>query len=184
MQAYEREKCKKIKELFTKKHKPTIDEAFSNAEESLNVLKDRYSEMRDYVDNLNEELYSDEEVKKLKNDLLITQAELAEYKERYYNSFTITTYENYGLTEWWQKHRKEAHLQERGESTLKPKDRFFVFKPGILGTEATCYCAKCAKTLYNNHRELNYDELLELMRKNGVSYRITRNPWEGEEGEN
>ncbi len=180
MQANEKEMCKKAKELFTKRHKPTIDEAFSNAAESFDVLKDKIIEMRDSLKNLDEELYKNEEIKKLKNDLAQTQAELKEYKERYYNSFTITTYEGYGLAEWWQHHREEAHIHERGESTLKPKDRFFVFKPGINGTEATCYCAKCAKILYNNHRDLNYDELLELMRKKGVSYRVTKYPWEGE----
>lgn len=180
MQANEKEMCKKAKELFTKKHKSTIDEAFNNAAESFDVLKDKITEMRDSLKNLDEELYKNEEVKKLKEDLLQTQAELAEYKERYYNSFSITTYESYGLEEWWQNHRKEAHIQERGESTLKPKDRFFVFKPGIGGTEATCYCAKCAKILYNNHRDLSYDELLELMRQEGISYRITKYPWEGE----
>jgi len=181
METYDLNKCKKVKDLFTKEQKPTIDEAFNNTAESLNTLKDRVLEMRNYVNNLDEELYKNEEIKKLKEDLLQTQAELAEYKERYYNSFTISTYENYGITEWWQHHREEAHIQERKESPLKPKDRFFVFKPGINGTEATCYCAKCAKILYNNHRDLNYDELLELMRKKGVSYRVTKYPWEGEE---
>lgn len=180
MQANEKEMCKKAKELFAKRHKPTIDEAFNNAAESFDVLKDRIIEMRNSLKNLDEELYKNEAVKKLKEDLLQAQAELAEYKEHYYNSFTITTYESYGLRDWWQHHREEAHIHERGESTLKPKDRFFVFKPGINGTEATCYCTKCAKMLYNNHRDLNYDELLELMRKKGVSYRVTRNPWEGE----